>query len=299
MMKSGSGGISLAFRSHTGALAVLLSVGLSSSPLLRAQQPPTVEILQLKQLPRPGPTWGGLHALRDSYELPSDTLISMMELAFSIGPTQIIGAPRWAKTARYELVMKPQPDQVDSGLAGFRQGQRMLRAVLVDRFHLKFHRETHQQEARVLKIGGQGTRLQVSRPTTVEWRWKGIILEPGLLACRAAPMDQLTFMISLSLRQTVVDRSGLHGLYDCEAHWQSSATTLDPHEWVYERGAVSSDPRFEGDSAPSSPTLDAAFQDQLGLSLSSIETVPVTVLVVDAAEQPSEDVNTTPTVAAN
>ena len=287
----------MAFRPNTGAVAALLILGLSSPPFLSAQQPPTVEVLKLYRLPQSGPTWGGWHSRPDSYELPSDTLLSMMELAFSVDPTQIIGAPQWAKTVRYELVFKPPSGQVDWGLAGFRQEQRMLRAVLVERFRLKFHREIRPEEARVLAIGAQGARLQVSQPSAGEWRWKGIILKPGLLACRAAPMDQLTFMMSLSLGQTVVDQSRLHGLYDCAAHWQSSASPLHPHEWFYQGGGLSSDPRFESDSAPPSPTLDAALQDQLGLSLSPIETVPVEVLVVDAAQQPSEDLNTAPTAA--
>lgn len=287
----------MAFRRHIGALAALLTLGLSSSPLVTAQQPPAVEILKLYRLPQSGPTWGGWHTRRDSYELPSDTLISMMELAFSVDPTQIIGAPQWAKTVRYELVFRPPSGQLDWGLAGFRQEQRMLRAVLVDRFHLKFHREIRPEEARVLAIGAQGARLQVSQPSAGEWRWKGIILKPGFLACRAAPMDQLTFMMSLSLGQTVVDQSRLHGLYDCEARWQSSASPLHPHEWFYQGGGLSSDPRFASESVPSSPTLDAALQDQLGLSLSSVETVPVEVLVVDAAQQPSEDLNMQPTAA--
>ena len=287
----------MAFKPPTGALAALLTLGLSSSPLLSAQQPPTVEVLKLYRLPQSGPTWGGWHTRRDSYELRSDTLMSMMELAFSVAPAQIIGVPQWARTERYELVFRPSSGQLDWGLAGFRQEQRMLRAVLVDRFHLKVHRETHAEEARVLAVGVQGARLQVSQPSAGEWRWKGIILKPGLLACRAAPMDQLTFMMSLSLGQTVVDQSRLQGLYDCEAHWQSSTIPLHPHEWIYQGGGLSSDAHFSSDSAPSSPTLDAALRDQLGLSLSSIERVPVEVLVVDAAQQPSEVPATPPTAA--
>lgn len=287
----------MAFRPHIGALAALLTLGLSSSSLLSAQQPPAVEILKLYRLPQSGPTWGGWHARRDSYELPNDTLISMLELAFSVDPTQIIGAPQWAKTVRYDLVFRPPSGQLDWGLAGFRQEQRMIQAVLVDRFHLKFHRETRPEEARVLAIGAQGAKLQVSQPSGGEWRWKGIILKPGFLACRAAPMDQLTFMMSLSLGQTVVDQSRLRGLYDCEAHWQSSPIPLHPHEWLYQGGGLSSDASSESNSVPSSPTLDTALQDQLGLSLSSVETVPVEVLVVDAAQQPSEDLDAQPTAA--
>lgn len=184
-----------------------------------------------------------------------------------------------------------------AGPVGFHQAQRILRAVLVDRFRLKFHRETLQGEARVLTIGVQGARLQPSQPTAGKWHWKGIILKPGFLACSAAPIDELAFIMSLSLGQTVVDQSGLHGLYDCEAHWQASASPLHRYRWFYDGGAVSWDTRFRSDSAPSSPTLEAALQDQLGLSLSSIETLPVEVLVVDAAQQPLEDIIAQPSAA--
>jgi len=284
----------LAFRSKTGALALLLTVGLFSCPVLRAQQPPTVEVLELKQLPQSGLTSGGWYTLRGAYELPSNTLTSMMELAFGVGPTQIIGAPQWAQTARYELVFKPAPGFIPPpGPVGFHQAQLLLRAVLADRFRLKFHREAVQEEARVLRIGVQGSRLQPSRPSAAKWHWKGIILKPGFLACRAAPIDEIAFIMSLSLGQPVVDQSGLHGLYDCEAHWQASASPLHRHQWIYDSGTAASwDTPFQSDSAPSSPTLEAALQDQLGLSLSSIETLPVEVLVVDDAQQPLEDLST-------
>ena len=154
----------MAFRSKTGALALLLTVGLFSCPVLRAQQPPTVEVLELKQLPQSGLTSGGWYTLRGAYELPSNTLTSMMELAFGVGPTQIIGAPQWAQTARYELIFKPAPGFIPPpGPVGFHQAQLLLRAVLADRFRLKFHREAIQEEARVLRIGVQGAREGLHR----------------------------------------------------------------------------------------------------------------------------------------
>jgi uncharacterized protein (TIGR03435 family) len=99
--------------------------------VLGAQQSPAVAVLTLKRLPRTGQTPGGMHTLGDIVELPSDTLLEMIEIAFSVGPCQIIGAPKWAKGVRYKLVFKRPPGHV-VGLAGFRQSQRMLLAALVN-----------------------------------------------------------------------------------------------------------------------------------------------------------------------
>ena len=243
----------MALRAHIGAVALLLTAGLSCCPVLSAQQSPAVEVLTLKRLPRAGQTPGGIHTLGDIVELPGDTLLEMIEIAFSVSPYQIIGAPRWARAVPYKLVFKLPRGHV-VGLAGFRQSQRMLRAALVSRFHFKFHRETGQEAARVLTIGTHGARLQRFRSHTGRLEWEGIVVKPGLLAFSAIPMDQLAFIMSLSLGQTVVDQSGLHGRYDCEAHWLPSGTPLHPNHVTFRRGAVPSYDRSESDSASLSPT---------------------------------------------
>jgi uncharacterized protein (TIGR03435 family) len=112
-----------------------------------------------------------MHRLGDILDLASDTLLQMIGLAFTASPDQIIGAPKWAKTVRYKLAFKLPSGQVDSGFAGLRQEQRMLRDVLANRFHLKVHGEIGQEQARVLTIGARGAKLQVSQPHEGQSHW--------------------------------------------------------------------------------------------------------------------------------
>jgi uncharacterized protein (TIGR03435 family) len=111
-------------------------------------------------------------------------------------------------------------------------------------------------------------------------------------------MKQLAFIMSLSLGQTVVDQSGLNARYDCEANWWPQGTPLHPHSVILEdQSGGASYERSESDLAPPSLTLEAALKDQLGLVLSSTETVRGKVLIVDAAQEPSEGLETQPAKA--
>src|SRR5438093_5590698 len=81
---------------------------------------------------------------------------------------------------------------------------------------------------------------------------------------RAIPMDWLANILTRPTRRTVIDKTGLHGLYDVDMEWMPDA---------------------EGAPATS---LIRAIEEQLGLRLEST-TGPVEVLVIDSVQKPSEN----------
>jgi uncharacterized protein (TIGR03435 family) len=89
-------------------------------------------------------------------------------------------------------------------------------------------------------------------------------------------------MLSERLRRNVVDKTGLTGNYDITLHW-----TPDESQPLRDLdGKPVSDGKLP--RAYPDPAFFTALRDQLGLRLES-QSAPVEVLVIDHAEQPSEN----------
>jgi uncharacterized protein (TIGR03435 family) len=93
---------------------------------------------------------------------------------------------------------------------------------------------------------------------------------PGGVRGAAAPISNLTGLLSQQLGRTVIDRTGLTGKYDFVLKW-----TPDTAYHV----------ESDNDGPPDGPSLFTAVQEQLGLRLESAK-APVEFLVIDHVEKP-------------
>jgi|SRR5579883_3211252 len=98
---------------------------------------------------------------------------------------------------------------------------------------------------------------------------------PGKIAATRASMQYFTWFLSQTLREPVVDQTGLEGFYDFKLEIPQPPP---PAGGERERKALGPDP---GD-------LFAAIRDQLGLKVERRK-APVTVMVIDHAERPGEN----------
>jgi hypothetical protein len=94
------------------------------------------------------------------------TVKSLIERAYEIRDFQVVGAPRWLDSAKYDIIAKSDemedlhtltPEQQDA--VAERQMQR-LRSLLADRFQLKFHHEKKELPAFALVVAKGGPKLQ-------------------------------------------------------------------------------------------------------------------------------------------
>jgi len=90
------------------------------------------------------------------------------------------------------------------------------------------------------------------------------------VSARGVPLEAIVRQLSMQLKTNVVDKTGLHGLYDFNLHWAANA----------------GDSSTASDSA-SEPSLFTAVEQQLGLKLQA-QKAPTPVLVIDHIEKPEE-----------
>jgi uncharacterized protein (TIGR03435 family) len=154
---------------------------------------------------KPGdPSLGGysMRSFPGRLELRNYTVKACIEMAYSVNDNQLAGGPKGFDTEGYDIIAK-----LPEGGKG-EQIPQMLQALLADRFHLTFHRETRSLAAYLLMPAKGGPKMpQATETISTSWgarriRGKGI----GM----AALADMLTKL----LEHPVFDETGLEGRYD-------------------------------------------------------------------------------------
>jgi bla regulator protein blaR1 len=236
----------------------------------------------------------------DGLSATNGTLQMLINAAYRVENNQISGAPNWVNSERYDIEAKMDSSTADE-LRKLSEDdrrdvrQRMLQALLADRFKLTIHRETKELAVFALVVAKDGPKFQEAKPgDTYPNGIKGPDGHGGAgmmfmgregLTVQGIPIADLVRHLSRQLGRTVVDKTGLTGKYDFTLKW-----TPDERQAPMFKGAEGSQPGTGGTAAPESsgPSIFTAIQEQLGLKLES-EKGPVNILIIDHVEKPSEN----------
>ena len=200
------------------------------------------------------------------------SLINLMTFAYRIQPKQIVGAPPWAESDKYDLLAEPDGE----GQPNQRQWQEMVQKLLADRFKLALRHDKKKLSVYALIVGKNGPKLTKNEgpPNSPPYM---LFRGPGDLPVRNATMADFAGLMQINLDRPVVDQTGLKGRFDFVLKW-----TPDESQ-VGGRGIQVPPP---ADNADAPPDLFTAIQEQLGLKLESTK-APVDVIVIDHVEKPS------------
>ena len=168
--------------------------------------------------------------------------------AYEILPEQIVGAPSWFDSDRFDI----QASFHDEGALPLR-----IRALLAERFGFTVHFDTKELQSYILVVSGKGHKLTPSEAPFGMRAWA------GHMECTAITMDLFARNLAGRVKRPVTNRTELNGNYDL---------TLD----------------YEPDlgAASEKPSLFTALQEQLGLKLESKKAV-TKILVIDRLDRPS------------
>jgi uncharacterized protein (TIGR03435 family) len=206
------------------------------------------------------------HPEETEFAAQNASLGALLQFAFGVSETRVIGVPKSLASARFDLQAKGDwetetrfhklnPDEQRAAK------QRMMQALLADRFKLGFHVEMREQAVFALVVAKGGPKLQPSDQKYASgWGgWTRIEIEGGDTLTRFA--EELARVSG----RPVLNRTGLTGSYDIEVEWAA-----------------------DDDDNADLPQLYTAIREQLGLSLEPHK-APVAVVVVDHLEMPSEN----------
>ncbi|HYM05926.1 MAG TPA: M56 family metallopeptidase [Terriglobales bacterium] len=208
---------------------------------------------------------------------------SLLQIAYRIQDTQLAGEPDWFKSTTYDIDAKVDPSVVEEmhKLSDDQRNlvnQQMLQQFLTDYFKVTLHQESRDLPVYELLIAEGGPKLQ--KVDKHGFMHMGV----GEVSSQGTPLTLLTAQLSQRLGRTVVDKTGLDGDYAFNLHW-----IPDAEEQARIRAAGLPPALMKAEQpAASGPPLLTALEEQLGLKLQP-QTERVQVLVIDHAEQPSQD----------
>jgi uncharacterized protein (TIGR03435 family) len=214
------------------------------------------------------------------------TVASLLRSAYRVQPYQLVGAPAWISTRRYDIAAKVEDNSAPSQ-------QALLRALLKDRFKLAAHNETRQMPVFALVVARSDGRLgpQLNKSTFDCAAYLAgphdlpepgrtpncaASIGPGTLFGKAIPMSQLATSLAPLVSRFTVDRTGLAGGFDVELTWTPDQPSSN----------IAGNPLPDAGPGSSGLSIFSALQEQIGLKLIS-EKGPVAVIVVAHIEEPT------------
>lgn len=224
-------------------------------------------------------------------------LQELIRQAYRVQNNQIVGAPSWVDSARYDIEAKVGNSDTDT-LGQLTPDERglMMQPLLADRFHLKVHTETRDLPVLVLIVAKGGPKLHEAKPgDNYPNGLKGpdgkggaglMRMGPGELTAQGLSLLSFAHLLSRQLGgRIILDQTGLTGKYDFALQWTPEH---DGPPMMGGPGNGSPGQRDAPSADPAGPLLPTALQEQLGLKLESRK-APVPVLVIDHVEPPSEN----------
>lgn len=201
------------------------------------------------------------------------TLKNLLALAYDLNPRTISGGPGWMDDQHFTIEAVVPGDVRPTRM----EQMQMLRALLVERFGLKFHREDKEFSIYELTVAKGGPKLKAAAQPDDPAQLVGVVY-PGKIEvpARGVTMDDFVAMLQrATLDRPTVNKTGLTGKYDFDLVWAQDETQYG--------GQVPVAP----DDAQS-PPLFTAVQEQLGLKLTPTKGM-VSAMVVDEAVKPRVD----------
>jgi uncharacterized protein (TIGR03435 family) len=214
----------------------------------------------------PNDTNAGFHLEGRHIFVERQTVEAMLLMGYGLQKKQIVGAPNWLETERWDV--KGQPDV--AGQPSLKQYQAMVQKVLAERFGFKSHTEKRELAVYAITQAKGGAKLAKSAGDP-----NGLLDETGygsgsgqeVMRMTNGSMGDFALMLKFYMDRPVVDQTGLAGRYDFKLKWTVDETRAPT----------------DGSAAPG---IFTAVQEQLGLKLEPVK-APVDVLVIDHVERPS------------
>lgn len=189
----------------------------------------------------------------------------MLMFAYGIHPKQLVDAPAWFASDRYDI-----EGVIDTeGQPSLKQMQHIVQRLLADRFELKFHQETREQSVYAITLAKGGPKLTKSKgdPNALGDESDQSHGAQITQTITNLSMPEFALLIQFFTDRPVVDQTGLTGKWDFKWTWTMDDSRPSP-------------------DADAPPGMFTAIEEQLGLKLDA-KRAPADMYVIDHVERPS------------
>ena len=237
------------------------SIALATTLLItsvQAQSPAGFEVVSIKPN-RTGAPGSETDTTPGRVNVINATPLSLLLRAFGVSNFQIVGAPDWVATERYDLVATVP----DGRVLNDQERRPFFEKMLAERWQLRYHRET--RNLRVYSLVNDSSKL-VQHTGPGDYGMKVERAGPRvILRSTRGNMGRMVEILGGFTGSVVSNDTGLGGEYDFTLEWFQDAAANDP-----------------------GPTLFTALREQLGLRLVSTEKL-APVIVIDHIDRPSDN----------
>lgn len=236
---------------------------------------PQFEVAAIKPA-KPGDGNHNWNDSTDQVSIENYTLRRLISVAYGLkSELQVIGGSRWVDTQPFDLVAKIEAADVANmrkmdNRARHQERNRMLQALLADRFGLKVSRAERKLPVYALMVTKSGAKVLLSK--IQQSHSSELSTYNGRMIATNVSMDDLAHDLGIFDEvhdRVVVNRTGLSGTYDFKMNFTRDDGAGIPQDAKY-------------------PGLFTALKEQLGLELKP-QKAPVEVIVVESATEPAFD----------
>jgi uncharacterized protein (TIGR03435 family) len=238
---------------------------------------PQFEVATIKPVGPDGPHMVGVHVYPGGrLVIETLSLKALIQAAFDLSYWQLSGGSDWMDKNFYdvqaEVPKAPQSDLIAPEYALYtlknKQIRLMLQALLIDRFQLKFHRDTKTGTVFDLEKSSKPLKLRPAKATTYPSGDISAVSGRGVSAHNTSMPQLAKFLGSYVLHCPVQDQTGLEGSFD------------------FESKSIQTDSDIQNPDPANLNSSFLAMVKEVGLELKSSKG-PVETFVIDHADPPS------------
>lgn len=206
------------------------------------------------------------------------TLNDLIKFAYDMHAYQIVGAPAWADSEKFDVEAKPDKP----GMPTVNQMKAMLQKLLADRFSLMSHREKRELSAYAITVLKSG--LKIKQEENAKLPIPGFGGQPPKgFSVRNATLAEFASMLQAQFMDLpVVDRTDLGDT----RYTFVMKFTPDPGMRPFGGAGAPPDGQTIATDPDAPPDLFSAMEQQLGLRLQKTKT-PVDIMIIDQVAKSS------------
>ena len=239
---------------------------------------PEFEVATIKPSDPNRPGWGITVNPSGVFRTLNTTLNDLIKFAYDMHPKQVVGAPAWADSEKFDIEAKPDK----AGMPSVNQMKVMLQKLLADRFSLTSHKDKRELSAYAITVMKSGVKFKKEENATIPVPGFGGQPQRGFNARNATLAEFASVMQAQFMDLPVIDQTGLGDTR------YTFLVKFTPDPGMRPFGGAAPPPQAQpattDPDAP--PDLFSAMEQQLGLRMQRTK-APVEVMIIDKVEKPS------------